>query len=410
MKLRQSQTTKLSLSSTLRSWLPILQADISSLEEALEPFVKDNPFVNIRSGYEKKFSKVTDGSVSDVIESISIATNSLYDTLVEQISPPLFPTDKSQQIAYDIIEDIDNEGYFRGDIQKIAKKNLCDIELVEKIRQRFAYLEPTGVGAKDAKESFVFQLYDFELDDKLDKLLKKIIDDFENIQDYYKDEMFEKAIHVIKKFKNPPAIEYLKNSFQIIPDIYIIENKDGFSIDINSSFYPEILIDLQGVDQDNEYIKEKIKSAKDLIDALEMRKATLYKIGLMILEYQYDFFTGGDVKPMKLKDLAYELGRNPSTISRAIQHKYLSCNRGTFALKDFFSTALDEETSNATIKEFIRELIKKEDKKKPISDNKILQEIEKKFGVKIVRRTITKYRKQMSIPGSSERKKLYLLS
>jgi RNA polymerase sigma-54 factor len=112
---------------------------------------------------------------------------------------------------------------------------------------------------------------------------------------------------------------------------------------------------------------------------------------------------------MKLKDLAEELQRNPSTISRAIANKYLSCSRGVIPLKDFFSTAIEAGTSSASIKEFVSWVVKYEDRKKPVSDNKILKKIEEKFGIKIVRRTVTKYRKQLGIAGSSERKKLYLL-
>ncbi len=411
MKLRQSQTTKLSLSSTLRSWLPILQSDIESLEESLEPFVKDNPFVEVRSGFERhKRSFIADGSyASDFIESLTVSDKSLLDKLYEQIVPPLFPTKRSQDIAFEIIKYIDSEGYFQGDIGQIAKKYSCKNEVVEKIRKRFAYLEPVGIGAMDLKENFLFQLDDMDIEDEIYRVVKKLIYNFEDIQSYSGELFFDEAIAIIKRFSNPPAVAYLKESRQIIPDIFVYKSENSIKIEINSSYYPEIILDMEGVDKNEEYVKQKIKTAKDLIDALEMRKATLYKIGLMILEYQYDFFMGGSIKPMKLKDIATDLERNPSTISRAIANKYLSCERGVIPLKDFFSTAIDEDTSSASIKEFIKEVIKNEDRKKPISDNKILQLIEKKFGIKIVRRTITKYRKQLSIAGSSERKKLYLL-
>ena len=135
----------------------------------------------------------------------------------------------------------------------------------------------------------------------------------------------------------------------------------------------------------------------------------LYKIGLMIVEYQYDFFFGKAIKPMKLKDLADDLGRNPSTISRAIAGKYLSCSRGVIPLKQFFATAVEEDISTSAIKEYMLELVKNESKTKPLSDIKLLELIEKKFNIKMVRRTITKYRQQFNIASSSERKKLYTL-
>lgn len=409
MKLRQSQATKLSLSTTLRSWLPILQADIESLDEVLEPFARENPFISIKSGYEKSYQTSKKREYQNSIEALNFYEKSLYDTLYEQINPPLFPTEKSRSVAYEIIENINEEGYFEGDIKKIAKKFDTDENSVEKIRVRFAYLEPVGVGAKDLKESFLFQLDEFELDEGVYKTTKKLIYNLENIGDFYDEVSFEEALTIIKKFKNPPALEYFSTSKQIIPDIYIDEKEGEFEIHINNSYYPEIVLDIEGVDKKEEFIKDKVKSAKDLVDALEMRKATLYKIGLMILEYQYDYFKGGSIKPMKLKDLAYELDRNPSTISRAVANKYLSCSRGVVPLKSFFSTAIDEDTSSSSIKEFIQDVVKNEDRKKPLSDAKIAKMVEVKFGTKIVRRTVTKYRKQLNIAGSSERKKLYLL-
>ena len=143
-----------------------------------------------------------------------------------------------------------------------------------------------------------------------------------------------------------------------------------------------------------------------------MRKATLKKIGLMIVEYQYDYFSGGDIKPMKLKNIAEDLGYNPSTISRAIANKYLECPRGTIALKSFFTASLGadgdgEEVSNAAIKDFISHVIKNENAQKPLSDLKILELAQKEFSVSMVRRTITKYRKALNIGSSSERKRIY---
>jgi RNA polymerase sigma-54 factor len=129
----------------------------------------------------------------------------------------------------------------------------------------------------------------------------------------------------------------------------------------------------------------------------------------MIVEYQYEFFIGGQIMPLTLKTLADEFGHNPSTISRAIANKYIACDRGIFSMKDFFTTAIDEDTSNATIKDFLVQIIKEEPRKKPLSDMKILDMIHEKFKVKMVRRTIAKYRKQLNIAGSSERKKIYQL-
>jgi len=413
MMLRQKQTLapKIKLNQTLRSWLPILQSGLDELKETLEPFIKENPFATIEhknlEKSEKKrnfFEQVSKNSVSESIEALSIYKESLYEKLVSQINPPLFPTQKSQDIAYKIIECLDDEGYFYYDDEIFA--DFCESE-VERVRARFAYLEPCGVGAKDLKESFLFQLGEAEASDEIIECAKKIILNFENIEKLRKLKFYDDALKIIKKFKNPPAIEYLEEANQKVPDIFVLSTSSGISVQINDEYYPEISIDTEGLDEKEAFVSSRIKEASELIDALEMRKATLYKIGLMIVEYQYDYFLGGDIKPMKLKDLADELGRNPSTISRAIANKYLSSPRGTVALKNFFATGFDEETSNAAIKEFLLELIKNEDHKKPLSDLKIQELIQAKFNIQIVRRTITKYRKILNIGSSSQRKKIY---
>jgi len=419
MRLRVSQNQKHKLSSTLRGWLPILQSDLDSLLEVIEPFVQANPFIQVRAGNEKldkKFAKksffneLSKNSVSETIEALTINKKTLFEVLYEQINPPLFPTKISQDIAYEIIENIDHEGYFDKDsLPEIAKKFNIDELKVEKIRERFSYLEPPGIGAIDLKEAFLFQLNDAEAEEELSRYVKILINDFESIEKYSKDEQFGEALRVIKKFRNPPAIDFLEDKLQVIPDIFVYDSKGSIEVSLNNSYYPEIIIETEGLDEGHSFVAAKIKDAKDLVDALEMRKATLYKIGLMIVEYQYDFFFGKAIKPMKLKDIADDLKRNPSTISRAISGKYLSCSRGIIPLKKFFATAVEENLSNSAIKEYMRDLVKYEDHNKPLSDVKILSFIEEKFGVKMVRRTITKYRKEFNIAGSSERKKLYAL-
>lgn len=419
MKLRQGISAKQKLSQTLRSWLPVLQADLSSLKETLDEMSKENPFVEIVSGNEvssrtkpkKERFESRKNAVTDEIEAMHTSNKSLYDVLYEQITPPLFLSAKSQKIAYAIIDNLNPNGYFDVDLEAFAGEIGESVEVVEQVRRKFRYLEPRGVGAVDLHESFLFQLDDYDLEDDLFVCTKAIIEDFENIEKYQKEPRFKEAVRIIKKFQNPPAIEFQQEQVQIIPDIFI-ENSNGLlQVRLNESYYPGIDIELGGIDAEFDFVKAKIKDAKSMIDALELRKATLTKIALMLVEYQYEFFMGGAIKPMKLDDLAVDLGRHHSTISRAIANKYLSCERGLFPIKSFFSTALGEdgETSNAEIKAFIKEVIKNEDRKKPLSDNKILQKVEEKFGIKLGRRTVTKYRMQANIASSSERKKLYLL-
>jgi RNA polymerase sigma-54 factor len=418
--LRQTQSveTKHKLSNTLRNWLPILHSSLSDLDEAMSPFIDANPVVEVKSGYEEDFekkipkkiiSRAVSNSRTEQIEALTIQDKSLFEILDEQIGKPLFPTPASCEIAYYVIANLDENGYYEGDSECFCQLNKMTIDEFEKVRKRFTYVEPIGIGAKNLSESFLFQLDSSDINNDAYSLAVEIIENIENIYSYSKEKYFTEVMRVISTFKNPPAIEYQEDSTQIVPDLMIYFNDDNnIEVKLNDAYYPTINIDTSyGVEHD--FIAQKMKEAKSLVDALEMRKATLYKVGLMIVEYQYEFFTGGSIMPLTLKTLADEFGHNPSTISRAIANKYIACDRGIFAMKDFFTTAIDEDVSNAAIKEFLTSLIKQENRDKPLSDMKLLDMIQDKFKVKMVRRTIAKYRKQLNIAGSSERKKLYKL-
>ena len=418
--LRQAAQVKGKLSATLKNWLPILQSNILEIEETLNQYALENPYISINSSITQDFSSKlkrpqgnnpAKNSISDKIESLSIQEKGLYQVLEEQIAPPLFPTTISQQIALDIIDNINEEGYFDACIEERAEALDLPSEQYEKIRQRFCYLEPRGIGAKDMQECLLFHLQDLsDISDELYDLCSSIIRELDNHTHFKKHPLYTQALELIKTFQTPPALAYMEQDACIIPDIFVLQEDDQISVMLNDDYYPQITIDTLQIKQNHQYLKTKLKEARDLVDALDMRKQTLRKIGLMIVEYQYDFFMGKEIKPMKLKDLAEEFGHAQSTISRAISNKYLECNRGIFPIKNFFTTAIDGDTSNASIKQFISDLIKQESKTKPLSDLKILEIIEERFSIKMVRRTITKYRKQLNIASSSERKRNYAIS
>jgi RNA polymerase sigma-54 factor len=426
--------TKYKLSSTLKSWLPVLQANITELEEVIDGFKEENPILDIKSGHESEYAmdnfyknrrkKSTPTSSTDKIEKLNFVKESIYDKLHKQIKEPYFPTKKSQNIAYKIIEDLDSDGFFDGDMSEIAEEFGIFEDEVERIRQRFSYIEPAGTASLDLCECFMFQLQNIEnIDETTYQTTVKLIENFKDIHKFKNLKNFSEALDTLKKFRTIPFLDYKDDDRIIVPDIFIniqedIETKQReISAIVNNNYYPTIGIDIEGHDDENEYIKQKIKEAKDVAESLNMRKSTITRIAEMIMDYQYDFFFGGEIKPMKLKDLAEDLEHNQSTISRAISNKYLECNRGIFPIKQFFTTALtssteeqQSDTSNSTIKSFIQEVIANENRKKPLSDDKILEQVKNKFSsIEIVRRTISKYRQQLNIGSSSERKKMYLV-
>ena len=402
MKLKLKTTNK--LSTKLLNFLPFLKASVDELYEIIKETARDNPFLEVKN---KKIVTISNlkNAITDEIEALTISKKTLYEELIDQIeNSNLFPTQKSKKIAYEILKDISVEGFFEGDEEEIAKRLNVDVNKVKQVRERFIYLNPSGVGAKDIKECMLFQLYNLDISKEVFSLAKSMILNLDNIHKYDDSKYFKEAIKIIKNLKVTPAFDFIQDN-EIIPEILVLNINGELQIRLNDEHYPEI--EIKECDLTDEFCKKKIKEARNLVDALNLRKSTLKKIALMIVEFQYDFFIGGVIKPMKIKDLADELDYSPSTISRAISNKYLLCNRGLIPLKSFFSTALDDEVSSREIKEEIKRLIKNEDRKKPLSDDKLTEIINNKYNLNLVRRTISKYRDSLNIPTSRERKKLY---
>lgn len=403
-----STAQKQNLNLSLKLWLPMLQTSIQDLESYLTNLSYENPFLEVTKSKDFYSNFTSNGTSGEFIESLAFYSNSLNDKISEQIeNDSLFPTPNSKKVALEILCDIDENGYFDGDIEKIAIT--CNVykEYVESIRQRFARLEPSGIGALDLEESFLFQLdaFDRKIDDELYNFTKKIIKDIAHVDKYASHHRFNDAKDIIKYFNNPPAIDYINDNVQVIPDFFVEINED-IDIRINNAYYPDIKVK-NPFNTKNENIKEKLKEAKDLVNLLNLRKSTLYKIVLIIVEKQISFFVGGELRPFSMQEIAAELGFAESTISRAVSNKYIECNLGIFPLKFFFTNAVDKDLSSSQIKSYIKSLVDYEDKETPLTDEAILEFIETKFGLKMVRRTITKYRKILDIPSSKERKKLY---
>lgn len=394
---------KQSLNLSLKLWLPLLQLPLQELSTHLETLSYENPFLEVKRPFEQNL-----GSSHGIVEELVLGSESLHEKIIEQIVPPLFPTPISQKVAHEILCDINEEGYFDGDIEAIALTCGVYKEYVERIRQRFSKLEPYGIGALDSKESFVFQLdaLSDDIDDELYNLVQKMIEQMAKVDKFSKHGRFEEAKAIIKKFANPPAVEYQATPKQIIPDFYV-EVDDDIKLRINNDYYPDIFI-ADPFSSKSENIKEKLKEARDIVNLLELRKTTLYKIVLLVVERQLSFFVGGELKPLNMAHLADELSFAESTISRAISNKYIESKQGIFPLKSFFTNAVaTKELSSSEIKNFINQQIEYEDKSEPLTDDDLLERIEKRFNIKMVRRTITKYRKLMNVASSKERKKIY---
>jgi len=206
LKQRAVVDTKHKLSNTLRNWLPILHSSLSDLNDAMMPFVESNPVIEVESGFEEEFEKkipkkIISGNISNSrtqqIEALTIQKKSLYEILDEQIGKPLFPTPISQEVAQFIVENLDENGYYEGDTLAFCEARCISVDEFEKIRLRFAHVEPVGVGAKDLSECFAFQLDASDISDEAYGLCLKIIKDIESIYDYANEENFSEVMRVL---------------------------------------------------------------------------------------------------------------------------------------------------------------------------------------------------------------------
>lgn len=373
--------------------------------------------------------------------------NSYHEFLDSQLSL-LQLDEREHKIADQIIGSIDDDGYLRREIDAIcddmafAQNVMTHEEEVERILKQIQTFDPPGTGARDLQECLLIQLRRGDLQNENVEVAKQIIQDqFEHFtkKHYEKlekalnitEEQLKGAIDVILKLNPKPGSGYsgsTNNEQYLTPDFFITNNNGELQLTLNSRNAPELKISrnfkemLQTYDQSKTktreqkeavlFIKQKIDSAKWFIDAIQQRQQTLMKTMRTILEYQYDFFLTGDettMRPMILKDIAERTDLDISTVSRVANSKYVQTEFGTFPLKYFFSESLQtdsgEEVSTREVKSILNDLIGKENKKRPLSDQKLMEYLNKK-GYNIARRTVAKYREQLNISVARLRKEL----
>lgn len=357
--------------------------------------------------------------------------------------------DHQYQIAEYIVGNIDEDGYLRRDISSITddlafSQNIQTTdEEVEELLKVVQTFEPPGVGARNLQECLLIQLKRKEnptrftalaieiISECMDELSKKHYDKIIrklNIS----DEELKSALKEILKLNPKPGstlTESQKSTQQITPDFLLINNDGKLELQLNSRNAPDLRISKNYSDMLEHYskaknmnetqqkeavmfVKQKIDAAKWFIDAIKQRQNTLLYTMNAILEYQYEYFLTGDetkLKPMILKDIAEKVGLDISTVSRVANSKYIQTPFGTFLLKSFFSESLSKETgeevSTREVKKILEDVISNEDKRKPVTDDK-LAKILKEKGYNIARRTVAKYREQLNIPVARLRKEL----
>ena len=361
-------------------------------------------------------------------ENIGARSKSLQDHLYWQVSE-LDLTRTEQRIAALLIGNLDERGYLACDLQELAtleKLALGDLESILEVIQR---LDPTGVGAKDLHSCLLIQLRDRG---SFTPILAKIISDHlpnlvsRNFQAIAKnlevsiEEVITNA-QIIAELEPIPARQFgMETTHYIVPDAYVFKSGGNWQVSLNEEGLPRLAINdhyrqmrsSACEKKERSYLETKLKSAEWLIKSIQQRQNTIYRVTRCIVDKQRAFFEQGveHLKPMVLKDIAAELSLHESTISRVSNGKYVHTPHGLLEIKFFFNSSVTSSKVGAvaseTVKRKINAFVRDEDPKQPLSDQDIVNLLQKEE-IKLARRTVAKYREQLGIPSSGKRKRYY---
>jgi len=357
-----------------------------------------------------------------------------------------FPLDEQRRkIADFLIGSINDNGYLRRDIIEIVDdlafthNVMTTEEEVEKVLRLIQELDPSGVGARDLKETLLIQLRRKKPNQARELAIKILEKGFEYfINKKYKKLMakfeiteaqLKEAIEEITKLNPKPGNAFNSTGSyveHVIPDFIINVEDDELDVSLNAKNAPELRVSpaytemLKGYKENKDksqkdavmFIKQKLDSAKWFIDAVNQRRDTLLRTIKAIADYQKDYFLTGDerkIKPMILKDIAEKIDMDISTVSRVANSKYVQTPYGVKLLKEFFSESMKdaqgEDVSTIKIKNILQSVVDQEDKRKPLTDEQLAKALKEK-GFPIARRTIAKYREQLGIPVARLRKEI----
>ncbi|MDQ3132036.1 MAG: RNA polymerase factor sigma-54 [Acidobacteriota bacterium] len=336
-------------------------------------------------------------------------------------------SERLEDIGNCIIGNLDADGRLVTSNDEIAEMSECSAEMVEKARQAVLRLDPVGCGARDVNECLLAQLESRGEGESLAAdLVRNHLEDLQPFRLQHLSKEIGIELHALNeeinkiRLLNPyPGRSYSSEEpIYVSPEVYIEKVEDDYVIYFTDDGSPRLRISqtyhhlLDKTDTSKEtkdFIKEKVRSAVDLLRNIEHRRQTIYRVVECIVNRQHEFLDKGVqyIKPMMLKDVAEDIGMHLSTISRVVNRKYAFTPQGVIELRRFFSEGMlnedGEEVSTRILKLRIKKMVEDEDTKKPLTDEQIAKILSKE-GVKLSRRTVAKYRDQMQIPGSRERK------
>ncbi len=368
------------------------------------------------------------------IENTLSSAASLADHLLWQLS--LQTEDEAvKEIGKAIIGNLDDDGYLVASVEEIAAMGEWLVAEVEKALQHVQTFDPIGVAARDLQECLWLQIRHLGLEGEPSE--KIVTEHLRLLQNHQVPEIARKLgmpieelkthIEIIRNLDPKPGSRYNPSQSQyVIPDVYVVKVEDQYVAMLNEEGLPQLrispvyrrLLDKSGqagteeAGETRAYVKDKFRSALWLIKSVDQRQKTIHKVATSIINFQREFLDQGIeyLRPLVLRDVANDIGMHESTVSRVVNNKYMHTPQGVFEMKYFFhsgiSSSYGESVSSVTIKQRIRKIIENEDPRKPLSDSKIVSILQKE-GLMLARRTIAKYREELKIPTSNQRKVLF---
>lgn len=371
-----------------------------------------------------------DGEERPSFENFLSKQTTLFDHLYWQLQLSRF-SEEEHMAGILIIGNLDEDGYLKVSLEDISSEANLPLEVVEGVLRKIQQFDPVGVAARDLKECLLIQLEGMAVRNPIaEKIVSEHLSLLKNRNHLaiakrlgVSLDRVNHATSLIFKLEPKPGKAFGGEVVQgIIPDVYVFKVEGEYVIHLNDEgipklkvnlFYRSILTDnrlaLQG---DRKYIQDKLRSALWLIRSIHQRQRTIYKVAESIVKFQRDFLDNGIqfLKPLVLRDVAEDIQMHESTISRVTHNKYIHTPQGIYELKFFFNPGISstqgETLASESVRNLVREIIAKEDPKKPYSDEKLVQ-ILKGMNIHIARRTISKYREMMKILSSNGRRKMF---
>jgi RNA polymerase sigma-54 factor len=378
-----------------------------------------------RSGMEEEGDRK-----HDAMQNMAARPQSLHEYLTEQL-PYLDDDDQHAELLKYVISYIDENGYLTTPLAEVAAASDRPVtaDEVEEALLQIQKLDPPGVGARDLRECLLLQLQPETPCREILRVL--ILNHLEDIQHNrlpviqrksgYDLATIKKAIEALRHLNPKPGARFSSDNTQyVVPDIVVERSERGdYEVRLVEDWTPNLHISRsyiemyrdKGADpRAKEYLKRKIQAAQWLMDSIEQRRSTLERVTRAIIQHQRSFLDKGPehIEPLKMQQIADLVGVHVTTVSRAVDDKWVQTPRGVFPLKRFFgggtkNDLTGEDVAWETIKNKLLELIGAEDKSNPLSDEDLVARLNE-AGYPVARRTVTKYRKMLDIPSSRQRK------